>query len=223
MLNHAEILGIINIRSSFVFLNWHIFARSGFLHQMIFPTTGMRARPLIRISACKVIAQQASAGIGNAHCAMHKGFDFHILRNAVANLADFLHRKLTRHHNALCAQLIPHLCGFIVRVVRLRGNMNLHIGNSFLCNRKYTQIGNNQRIYANGFHRLEIVRHPFKIGVMCENICCYINLYAMVMGKFYPLRHGIYIEIFCLGTQTIRLAADINGIRTIKYSNFQLF
>ena len=101
--------------------------------------------------------------------------------------------------------------------------MNLHIGNSFLCNRKYTQIGNNQRIYADSFHRLEIVRHPFKIGVMCENICCYINLYAMVMGKFYPLRHGIYIEIFCLGTQTIRLAADINGIRTIKYSNFQLF
>ena len=90
MLNHAEVLGIKDIRASVIFFHWKIFARSLLLHNRIFPTAWMRAGSLICISACKITAEQASSGIRYTHRSMHKCLDLHICRNMFPDRFDFL-------------------------------------------------------------------------------------------------------------------------------------
>ena len=88
MFDHAQILGIENIRSPLIFVNRHIFARPGFLHNAVFPAAGMGTGSLIGIPACEKIAEQAAAGIRNTHGPMDKTLYFHIIRNPAA---DFLY------------------------------------------------------------------------------------------------------------------------------------
>ena len=91
MLDHAEIFGIKNISSSFIFVYWQIFSRTFFLHDCIFPAAGMGTGSLIGISARKIAAEQTSAGIRNTHGSMDKCLDLQVVRNVCPDLFDLLH------------------------------------------------------------------------------------------------------------------------------------
>ena len=60
MADHAQILGIKNVRTTLIFIYRHIFAGPGFLHNGIFPPAGMGAGALVGVPAHKEVAQQAA-------------------------------------------------------------------------------------------------------------------------------------------------------------------
>ena len=76
MLDHTKVFGIKNIGSALIFIDRQILSRTFFFYNGIFPTAWMGAGTLIGISSGKIIAEQASARIGNTHCSMDKGFYF---------------------------------------------------------------------------------------------------------------------------------------------------
>ena len=90
MLDHAQILGVEDVSAALIFVNRHILARSGLFHNGIFPAARMRAGTLVCISSHQEIAQQAAAGIGNAHSSVNEALNLHILRNVGTDLLDFL-------------------------------------------------------------------------------------------------------------------------------------
>ena len=220
MVDHAKVFGVIDICSSFVFFNGHVFAGTCFFYQMVFPAARMGTSSLIGVTTAEVIAQQASAGIRNAHSAMHKGFDFHICRNFFTDFTNFTERKFSGNNHTSCAQLIPHTSTLVVCVVCLCRNMDFQIRCRFSCYSKYTQIRNQYSVCTQFVDFLEIVSHAFKIRIVSKDISCDIYFRAMFMGKADTFRHSFFIEIFCFCTQTICFAADVNSISAIQYRDF---
>ena len=88
MLNHTEILGVKDKGSPLILIHRHILARTRLFHNRIFPPARMGAGALIRVSSGKIIAQKTPAGIGNAHGAMDKAFDLHLLWYMFPDLPD---------------------------------------------------------------------------------------------------------------------------------------
>ena len=88
MLDHAEILGIENISSALVLIYRHVLARSRLLDNGIFPAAWMCAGSLIRVTAGKEVAEQTSAGVGNAHRTVDETLDLHVLRDMRTDLPD---------------------------------------------------------------------------------------------------------------------------------------
>ena len=149
MLEHTQILGIENKRSSFVFINRQIFAWSGFLHHRIFPAARMGTCAAVGIPSGKIIAQKAAAGIGNTHRAVYKALNFHIRRNMAADFLQLCQGKLPCGNHTLCAQIPPEQPRLVVRAVCLRGNVQLDLRAHSLRNHEQSGIGNNQRIRRN--------------------------------------------------------------------------
>ena len=90
MFNHAKILGVKDVSSSLVFIYRQVLSRTGLFHDRIFPPARMGAGTLVGISSHQEIAQQAAAGIGNAHSSVNEALNLHILRNVGTDLLDFL-------------------------------------------------------------------------------------------------------------------------------------
>ena len=76
VLDHAHILGIVQIGTAAVLFDREEFAGTLFLHQGVIPTAGLCTRAVVCITAGHVLRDQAAAGIGNAHCAVDKCLDF---------------------------------------------------------------------------------------------------------------------------------------------------
>ena len=55
MLDHAQILGVKNISTTLIFINRHIFTRTGLFHDRIFPSAWMGTCPTIGITASEII------------------------------------------------------------------------------------------------------------------------------------------------------------------------
>ena len=140
MLNHTQILGIENISSSLVLIDRHIFPGPCLLHNGIFPAAGMGTGPLVGISSCEEIAQQASTRIGNAHSPMDKCLNLHIPGNIGTNLPDFLQGKLPCTHHTLSPQFMPEPVSAVIGVVGLGADMPLNLRADFLCDHKNTGV-----------------------------------------------------------------------------------
>ena len=92
MLDHAKIFGIKDISSSLILIDRQILARPLFLYHRVFPAARMGTGTTVGISSGKIIAEQASAGIGNAHSPMDKSLDLQIIRDILTNFLDLLQR-----------------------------------------------------------------------------------------------------------------------------------
>ena len=88
MIDHAQIFGIKDVSSSLIFINRHIFSRSGLLYNGIFPTAGMGTSSLIGISSSEEIAEQTSSRIRDAHGAVDKCLNLQAVRNMISDLTD---------------------------------------------------------------------------------------------------------------------------------------
>ena len=220
MVDHTKVFRIVNVSTSFVFFNGHIFTGTCFFNQMVFPTAGMGTSAFIGITTAEVIAQQASARIRNAHSTMNKGFDFHIRRNFFANFANFTQGKFSGNNHTSRTQLIPHAGTLVVGVVCLCRNMDFQIRSRFSCHSKYTQVRNQYSISTKFINFFEIVSHTFKICIVSKDIGCDIYFCTMFMGKTDPFCHSFFIEIFRFCTKAVCFAANVNGICTIQYRDF---
>ena len=144
--DHAQILRVEQKSPSLVFVDRQILAGPGFLHHRIFPAAGMGAGPPVCVPPGKIVAQKASAGIGNAHGAVHEAFDFHFLWDLTTNPANLLQRQLPCRHNPLCAQVPPEVPGLVIGTVCLGGNMDLCLRPGPFGQSKHARVGNNQRV-----------------------------------------------------------------------------
>ena len=189
MLYHTEILGVEDISSSLILKYRHIFTRTFFFHNRIFPTTRMCACPLIRISSNQIIAEQASSGIRNTHCSMNKSLDFHIIRNMFTDLTDFFQRKFPCRYDTFRAELIPETVCLIVCIVCLCTDMAFYFRTNFTGIGKNSRICNDQCIRFQFFQLLQIFSDSRKVIIMRQNIYCHINLYSMFMCKRNSLCH----------------------------------
>ena len=90
MFDHAEILGVEDISSALILIDRHVLARSCLLDNGIFPAARMGTGTLVRVAPRKEVAEQTSSGIGDAHGAVDKALDLHVLRDVCTDLFDLL-------------------------------------------------------------------------------------------------------------------------------------
>ena len=140
MPDHAEIAGIENVSSPLIFIDRKIFSRPALLHHRIFPAAGMGTRALVGIPPGKIIAQKAASGIGDAHGAVHKAFDLHLVRNVGPDFRKLCERQLPGGHHPLRSQLPPETVGHVIGIVGLGGNMNLRFRPYLFCQGKHARI-----------------------------------------------------------------------------------
>ena len=215
MLDHAQILGVENIGSPLVLIDRQVFSGSCLFHHRIFPAAGMGAGTSVGISSGEEIAQQASAGIGNAHCPMDKALNFHLRRDFFSNSFDFCQGKFSGRYYSFSSQFPPEQIGFVIRVIRLCGNMHLHLGPYFLGDHEHSGIRNDQCVRLFRFHipqLSKIFSGTIEIIVVCQDVCGHIDFHTMGMGKSHSLRHLFAAEIFRLGTQSESLSANVYSV-----------
>ena len=109
-------------------------------------TARMGAGTLVGISSCKIVGQQASSRIRDAHRSVNKGLDFHLIRNMLPDFPDFFQGQLSCRHNALCALLVPELIRSVVRIVCLSTDMPLDFRADLHGDAVHARIGDNERV-----------------------------------------------------------------------------
>ena len=223
MLYHAQIFGIKNKSSAFVFIDRQIFSRPFFLHHRIIPTAGMCTGPMVCIPSGKITAEQASARIGNAHGSVDKAFDFQLFRYLTPYFPNFLQRQFPGGNNPFRPLAVPEQERLIICVICLCGNMNINFRADLSGQHKHSGICYNQRIRLQFLQFPEIFPRPAQITVMRQYIRRHMHFDAMGMGKAYPFRHIRSAEVLCFGSQPKCLTADIYGICTEHYGSLQHF
>ena len=89
MFNKAHITGIHDVSACIILLNGKIFAGTLFLHKGILIPARLGAGTAVGVTAGHVVAQQAAAGIADAHGAMAEGFNLQLGINLSADFPDF--------------------------------------------------------------------------------------------------------------------------------------
>ena len=223
ILNEAQILGVHHIGSVLILFEVKVFAGALLLTQLIhivFPAAGLRAGTTVAVTPSKISAQQAASAVGNAHCAMHKGFQLN--GGFLADFADFLERQLACQNNTLCAKLLPRLHCSKVRGVRLRAHMQRQLRHNLTRRSPHAQVANQQSIYLRRSQAAQIIRQLVDIFIMCKNVDGYVHLLAQAMRIGCHLCNFLKGKIVGEGTQAKHLAAQINCIRTVEQSHLAL-
>ena len=101
---------------------------------------------LVGISSYQEIAEQTAPGIGNAHGAVDKGLNLHILRDMGTDLANLLQGKLSGTDHSLGSKIVPETVGLIIGVVGLGADVALNLRTDFLGVGKNTGICDDQGI-----------------------------------------------------------------------------
>ena len=213
MLDHAEILGIENKGAPLIFIDGQVLAGPRLLHHRVFPAAGMGAGPLVGVPAGKVIAQKAAAGIGDAHSAVDKGLDLHILRDLRPDFPDLLQGKLPGRDDPLRPLLLPEPPGEIIRIVGLGADVAFNLRADLFCQHKNARIRDDQRIRPQFLQLLEILPNPRQIPVVGQDIRRHMNPHAMSMGEGDALPHILHGKILRLGPKAVGLSADIDRVR----------
>ena len=221
MLDHAEILGIKDIGSSFIFKYRHIFSRTFLLNNGIFPAAGMGTGSLVGITSCQIITEQTSSGIRNAHSAMDECFNLHILRNMLSDLFNLRKRKLSGCYHTLCSQIVPETICLIVSIVCLCTDMTFDFRAYFLCIHIDSRVCNDQCIRLQFFQFCQIFPHTRQIIIMGQNIYSHINFHSMFMGKSDSFLHIFMGKVLCFGTKSKGFSTDIYCICSENNSNLQ--
>ena len=106
--------------------------------------TGLGAGTTVGVAAGHIIAQQATAGVADAHSAVAEGFDLQLLGSVLPDADDLLQAQLPGQHHALGTQVIPGVGAFIVGNGLLGGDMALAVGGIFAGQGEGTQIRQDQ-------------------------------------------------------------------------------
>ena len=144
----AEVLGVEDIRSPFIFDDGEILAWPLFFDDVVLEAAALDTFTAVRVAVAlgEIIAQQAAAGIGNAHGAMNKGLNLQIVRNIRPQFLQFFHGKFPCGNHTFCTLTIPEPIGLIIGIIGLCADMAFNLRTNFLRNLKYTRIRNNQGI-----------------------------------------------------------------------------
>ena len=162
MLYHAHIIGVENI-GALIFRNLEILSRAGLLHKMVFPPAGLGALPAIGISVCKIVGKQTPTGKGDTHSAVHKCFQAKILRGIDAYLTYLVEGQLPCKNHRVGPLIVKEVCCSTVDNTQLGADMLFNMGGVFFCQRKDTEICDNQGIHACRLQKRQIFREPLQL------------------------------------------------------------
>ena len=97
----AEVLRVKNIGSPFIFDNRKILTRPFFFNDVVLKAAALDALAAVGIAVAlgEVVAEQAAAGIGNAHGAVDEAFEFH-RRHLFVNGLDVSQADFAGHDDA---------------------------------------------------------------------------------------------------------------------------
>ncbi len=104
----AEVLGVEDIRSPFIFDDGEILAWPLFFDDVVLEAAALDTFTAVRVAVAlgEIIAQQAAAGIGNAHGAVDEAFQFDIGDFGV-DFLDVAEAHFAGHDDARCAVVMP--------------------------------------------------------------------------------------------------------------------
>ena len=165
VLDHAHILGVVQIGAASVLLDREELARALLLHERIVPAARLGARAVVGIAAGHVLRDKAAAGVRNAHRAVYERLDLKLLRGLCADLGDLLERKLAREHDALRALLRPEVRRLVVEDAGLGGDVNGHARRVLSRHTQHAHIRDDERIRARIGQQLQIRRECGQVAV----------------------------------------------------------
>ena len=181
----------------------------------------MGAGSLIGVSSGKIIAQQASSRVRNAHRSVDKAFNLHLFRNLFPDLPNFFQRQLSCGYYPFCSLFPPEKISPVIGIICLSADMSFDVRTNLLCHLKNGWICNDQRIRLQFFQFFQIFFHSRKVIVMGQDINRYMYLCPMLVGKGNSFPHVILREIFGLCPQSEGLPANIYCICPKDHGSLQ--
>ena len=215
VLDHAHILGIIQIGAAAVLLDREKFAGTLFLHQGVIPAAGLCTRAVVCITAGHVLRNQAAAGIGNAHCAVDKGLDFQRFWRFGTDFSDLLKRELACEDDAFSAHVRPEVCSLGIENAGLGRDVHRNLGRVSARHAKHAYIRDDECVRACVLQQLQIGRKRRKVSVGRHNIDCNVALDAVRMRVGNALAQRIIVKVGCSGTHAEARSGHIDRIRAV--------
>ena len=223
VVDHAHIPGVHDVGALFVFKYGEIFPGPLFLHQSVLIAAGLGAGPPVGVPARHVVAQQASAGVADAHGTVTEGFKLQFLRHSGPDFGDFGQTQLSCQHNPLGAQVIPALGAGVVGNGLLGGDVPLAVRGIFSGQGKGPQIRQNQGVHPGAVQQFQVFRKVNDFLVSRHGVHGYMDLDPLAVGqshRFGQLRPG---EVPGEGAHSKAGACQIHGVRSVENGHVQLF
>ena len=212
MLNHTEISWIVEICAVTCFFNRKILSLTVFFVKMILPATRLSTIAVVRISACHIAWNKASAWKWNAHCTVYKAFDFKLFRNFCTHFGNFIKRNFSCKHNPWRTHIVKHICRRIVCYSRLSRNVTLNLWRILFSRLKNTEVGNYERINSASLsilHKFLKMRN-FIIAWKC--VAGHMDSCTLCVGKVTSFFELIVIKILRCGTHSEHFPCKKNCI-----------
>ena len=140
-----------------------------------------------------------------------------------ADGGDFFDRKLARQHDAGGAKRLPRFDGRAVDRIGLRADMERHLWHRLAGDRKDAEVGDEQRIDADAFEVVQVVRQSCEVAVMRVDIDGHIDLCRMRMRKRDGFGKLFLRKVAAERPQAERLAAEVDGVGAIEHSHLEFF
>ena len=101
--------------------------------------------------------------------------------------------------------------------------MNVHVRAVFLREHEHPGVRDKDRVGSHSFKLAEIGGGALKVAVVRENVRGHMDPCALCVRVADSLLHVLRGEIACLRAKTVRLASDIDSVRSEVDRCFQYF
>ena len=215
VLDHAHILGVIQVGAASVLLNREELPRTLLLHQRIIPAARLCTCAVVGVAAGHVLRDQAAAGVRNAHGTMNEGLNLEFLRGFGTDFGDLLKGKLTREHDTLGAFIRPVVCRLVVKDAGLSRDVHRNLGRVSARHAQHAYVRDDECVRACVLQQLQIGWKRRKVAVGRHNIDCNVALDAVRMRVSNALAQRVIVKVGCSGTHAEARSGHIDRIRAV--------
>ncbi len=177
----------------------------------IAPAAGIGAGSLVGIAAVEVARKQATAGVGDAQCAVHEHLQLDV-RALLPDALDLVQAQLAREDDARQAHALPELHGHRVHRVGLHREVDGHPGPALAHQHDEARVGHDERVGPQGDHRLDVAQVGAHLVVVRQQVAGHEEFAAARMRLADALADLLESEFVVARAQGIARLARIDGV-----------
>ena len=212
----AEVLGVEDIRSPFIFDDGEILAWPLFFDDVVLEAAALDTFTAVRVAVAlgEIIAQQTAAGIGNAHGAVDEAFQFDIGHFGV-DFLDVAEAHFAGHDDARCAVVMPEFRRRPVGRIGLGRHVDGQVGHELPGHGEDARIGDEDGVDADVAQVHEVIRQGLKVVVVREDIDRHVDVLAPGMGVVDGFLQFFIGKVVAESPQAEGLPSQVDGIGTV--------
>ena len=216
VVDHAHIPGVQDVSALFVLEHGEVFPGTLFFHQGVLVAAGLGAGAPVGVPAGHVVAEQATAGVADAHGTVTEGLDLQLRGGLAADLRYFRKAALSGQDYPLGTQIKPGLGAFVVGDGLLGRDVPLALGGVLARQGEGTQVCQDQGVHTGVVQPLQVGRQVHHLMVPGHGVDGHMDLDPVAVGKFHSLGQLLRGEVSGEGAHAEVSARQVYRIRAIE-------